>query len=102
MSIECFLHLAVCYSMYDVVLCVPVLPTNGPHITGEKNQYVAGDEVDLTCTSGKSYPASELKWLVNDQEVSLAILLTAFLSQNFDLIHPRKQNSQEAFQLFLM
>ncbi|XP_046680445.1 uncharacterized protein LOC124367556 [Homalodisca vitripennis] len=58
---------------------VVVLPTNGPHITGEKNQYMVGDEIDLTCTSGKSYPPSELKWLVNDQEVT---------SQNHLVVHP--------------
>ncbi|KAG8329748.1 hypothetical protein J6590_080055 [Homalodisca vitripennis] len=56
-----------------------ILPTNGPHITGEKNQYMVGDEIDLTCTSGKSYPPSELKWLVNDQEVT---------SQNHLVVHP--------------
>ncbi|XP_054258525.1 uncharacterized protein LOC128983304 [Macrosteles quadrilineatus] len=49
---------------------VVVLPTNGPHITGERNNYLVGDVINLTCTSGKSYPPSELRWLVNDQEVN--------------------------------
>lgn len=47
-----------------------VLPTNGPQISGERTHYLVGDEIDLNCTSGKSYPASELRWLINDREVT--------------------------------
>jgi hypothetical protein len=46
------------------------LPKDGPHITGEEEQYQVGDEISLNCTSGKSYPASELQWFINDEQVT--------------------------------
>ncbi|XP_073985458.1 uncharacterized protein [Rhodnius prolixus] len=46
------------------------LPNGGPVITGEKKQYYIGDEINLNCTSGKSYPASVLHWFVNEQQVN--------------------------------
>ncbi|XP_039293047.1 cell adhesion molecule 1 [Nilaparvata lugens] len=46
------------------------LPTSGPLITGEEKQYQIGDEINLNCTSGKSFPASVLHWFINDQKVS--------------------------------
>ncbi|XP_014246509.1 uncharacterized protein LOC106664932 [Cimex lectularius] len=45
------------------------LPTNGPHISGEKKQYMIGDQINLNCTSSKSYPASVLDWYINEQLV---------------------------------
>jgi hypothetical protein len=50
-------------------LCSADLPEDGPHITGEEAQYQVGDEMSLNCTSGKSYPASELQWFINDEQV---------------------------------
>lgn len=52
-----------------IVLCSADLPKDGPHITGEEEQYQVGEEVSLNCTSGKSYPASELQWFINDEQV---------------------------------
>jgi hypothetical protein len=46
------------------------LPKDGPHITGEEEQYQVGEELSLNCTSGKSYPASELQWYINDEQVT--------------------------------
>lgn len=46
------------------------MPESGPHISGERKQYVIGDEVSLNCTSGESYPPSVLHWYINDLEVS--------------------------------
>jgi len=46
------------------------LPKDGPHITGEEEQYQVGEEISLNCTSGKSYPASELQWYINDEQVT--------------------------------
>lgn len=51
------------------------LPKDGPHITGEEKQYhQIGDEISLNCTSGKSYPASELQWFINDEQVTVLFL----------------------------
>jgi hypothetical protein len=52
------------------VLCLADLPKDGPHITGEEEQYQVGEEISLNCTSGKSYPASELQWYINDEQVT--------------------------------
>ncbi|XP_049838592.1 uncharacterized protein LOC126284051 isoform X1 [Schistocerca gregaria] len=50
--------------------CVsPALPKDGPHIFGEERLYQVGDEISLNCTSGRSYPASVIKWFINDKEV---------------------------------
>ncbi|CAH0391084.1 unnamed protein product [Bemisia tabaci] len=46
-----------------------VLPRDKPHISGKRQYYQIGDEINLNCTSGKSYPASELHWYINDQKV---------------------------------
>lgn len=48
---------------------VVYLPKEGPHITGEEKLYQVGDEISLNCTSGKSYPASQLQWYINEQPV---------------------------------
>nr|XP_018897727.1 PREDICTED: cell adhesion molecule 2-like [Bemisia tabaci]XP_018897728.1 PREDICTED: cell adhesion molecule 2-like [Bemisia tabaci] len=45
------------------------LPRDKPHISGKRQYYQIGDEINLNCTSGKSYPASELHWYINDQKV---------------------------------
>ena len=52
------------------VFCLADLPKDGPHITGEEEQYQVGEEISLNCTSGKSYPASELQWYINDEQVT--------------------------------
>ncbi|KAG8322733.1 hypothetical protein J6590_018118 [Homalodisca vitripennis] len=61
-----------------------ILPSSGPHITGERSHYMIGDEIDLNCTSGKSYPASELRWLINDQEVTEP----EYLQRHPQIVHP--------------
>ncbi|XKL69502.1 hypothetical protein PGB90_007271 [Kerria lacca] len=48
---------------------VIALPKEGPHIKGEKETYQIGDTINLTCTSGKSHPATKLKWFINDKEI---------------------------------
>ncbi|XP_021937483.1 uncharacterized protein LOC110838519, partial [Zootermopsis nevadensis] len=55
------------------------LPKDGPHITGEEKQYhQIGDEISLNCTSGKSYPASELQWFINDEQVTSPDALVSY------------------------
>lgn len=51
------------------VIIVPALPEDDPEITGMQPQYQIGDEINLNCTSGKSYPASVLQWYINEQLV---------------------------------
>ncbi|XP_065172446.1 uncharacterized protein [Atheta coriaria] len=51
-------------------LAVVSFPRNDPKITGVESQYQIGDEINLNCTSGKSYPASLLHWYINDQPIS--------------------------------
>ncbi|KAJ9587264.1 hypothetical protein L9F63_019213, partial [Diploptera punctata] len=57
------------------------LPKEGPHITGEDRQYQIGDEISLNCTSGKSYPASELQWYINDEQVTSSDSLVTYPHQ---------------------
>ncbi|KAL3275564.1 hypothetical protein HHI36_020320 [Cryptolaemus montrouzieri] len=45
------------------------LPQEDPVITGVEIQYQIGDEINLNCTSGRSYPASILHWYINEQQV---------------------------------
>ncbi|GIY98561.1 uncharacterized protein CEXT_302831 [Caerostris extrusa] len=50
---------------------VVVPPSDGPILMEEKSDYELGDNVSILCNSGKSKPAPELKWYINDQLVSL-------------------------------
>lgn len=44
-------------------------PEEDPQISGVEMQYQIGEEINLNCTSGKSYPASVLHWYINEQQV---------------------------------
>ncbi|KAF8773221.1 hypothetical protein HNY73_015899 [Argiope bruennichi] len=46
---------------------VVVPPSDGPVLMEEKSDYEVGDNVSILCNSGKSKPAPELKWYINDQ-----------------------------------
>ncbi|KFM73119.1 Carcinoembryonic antigen-related cell adhesion molecule 6, partial [Stegodyphus mimosarum] len=46
---------------------VVVPPSDGPVLTEEKSDYEVGDNVSILCNSGKSKPAPDLKWYINDQ-----------------------------------
>ncbi|XP_054285924.1 uncharacterized protein LOC129002270 [Macrosteles quadrilineatus] len=48
---------------------VVALPQDGPEITGEERNYQIGDEINLNCTSAKSFPPARLRWYVNDELV---------------------------------
>ncbi|GFQ64696.1 ig-like domain-containing protein, partial [Trichonephila clavata] len=47
---------------------VPVLPKDGPTISGVKPQYQVGDDVNVTCSAGPSKPAAQLRWYINGHE----------------------------------
>ncbi|XP_063706170.1 putative uncharacterized protein DDB_G0286901 [Culicoides brevitarsis] len=52
------------------MLEVVYLPTRGPTIEGGEKNYDMGDLLNLTCKSGKSYPASKLHWMINNVTVT--------------------------------
>ncbi|XP_022900142.1 uncharacterized protein [Onthophagus taurus] len=54
----------------EALMEVVSLPEEDPIITGMELNYPLGEEIDLNCTSGKSHPASEIHWYVNDIEVA--------------------------------
>jgi len=45
------------------------LPTHGPKIRGGED-LKNSDFLNLTCISGKSYPASKLSWLINNETIT--------------------------------
>lgn len=47
------------------------LPEEKPMVTGMQQKYKIGDSVKVICTSGKSNPASNLTWFINDRPVIL-------------------------------
>ncbi|XP_069164723.1 uncharacterized protein [Procambarus clarkii] len=51
-------------------LMVLDLPDEGPVITGVRRQYLAGEGVDLLCTSHRARPAPHLSFTVNSQPAS--------------------------------
>ncbi|KAL5284689.1 hypothetical protein ACFFRR_006788 [Megaselia abdita] len=46
------------------------LPRDGPHIRGQQFQYQIGEMLSLNCTSGKSHPASNLQWFINEEPLT--------------------------------
>ncbi|KAJ8973789.1 hypothetical protein NQ317_011250, partial [Molorchus minor] len=51
------------------LLCLAALPEDDPVITGVEKQYQIGEEINLNCTSGKSYPTAILHWYINEQQI---------------------------------
>ena len=43
------------------------LPEEGPRISGGRPRYQVGDTVRVNCTSGRSKPAANLKWMINGE-----------------------------------
>lgn len=44
-----------------------MLPNNVPRMTEIKNEYEIGDTLKVNCTSSRSRPRAQVKWLVNNQ-----------------------------------
>ncbi|GIY47492.1 uncharacterized protein CEXT_81541 [Caerostris extrusa] len=57
----------LCADYATSIVVVP--PSDGPVLTEEKSDYEVGDNVSIWCISGKSKPAPDLKWYINDQLV---------------------------------
>ncbi|GFS42401.1 c2-set_2 domain-containing protein [Nephila pilipes] len=53
---------------------VVVPPSDGPILMEEKSDYELGDNVSILCNSGRSKPAPELKWYINDQLVRFFLI----------------------------
>uniref|UniRef100_A0A182VYN7 Ig-like domain-containing protein n=1 Tax=Anopheles minimus TaxID=112268 RepID=A0A182VYN7_9DIPT len=70
-----------------------VLPSNGPHISdSDRKSYQNGETMELNCTSGRSYPASNLQWYLND------VLVT---DPNNIIHYPSVQNPHGLISTFL-
>ncbi|XP_063912347.1 uncharacterized protein LOC135129166 [Zophobas morio] len=48
-------------------MMVVALPEEGPRISGGRPRYQVGDTVRVNCTSGRSKPAANLKWMINGE-----------------------------------
>ncbi|PZC85130.1 hypothetical protein B5X24_HaOG202894 [Helicoverpa armigera] len=55
----------------------PVLPEQGPVLTGLRSRYRLGDRVQVNCTSGRSRPSCQLSWYINSEPVLTSALLPA-------------------------
>lgn len=51
-------------------MCISVLPHRRPQVVGLQEDYRVGDLVALNCTSSRSRPRTQLKWLINNEAVS--------------------------------
>ncbi|XP_053657706.1 uncharacterized protein LOC128706789 [Anopheles marshallii] len=69
------------------------VPKDGPHISdSERKSYHNGETMELNCTSGRSYPASNLQWYLND------VLVT---DPNSIIHYPSVQNQHGLITTFL-
>ncbi|XP_054715459.1 cell adhesion molecule 2-like [Uloborus diversus] len=66
---------------------VVVPPSDGPVLMEEKSDYELGDNVSILCNSGKSKPAPDLKWYINDQ------LAPSSLSDRETVVYPDQLES---------
>ncbi|KYN20144.1 hypothetical protein ALC57_07434 [Trachymyrmex cornetzi] len=57
-------HTAIVYAAMNVV----ELPSEMPSIQGLKRKYRVDDPLRLNCTSGRSKPAANLTWYINDRQ----------------------------------
>ncbi|GIY04329.1 uncharacterized protein CDAR_505561 [Caerostris darwini] len=75
---------------------VVVPPSDGPVLTEEKSDYEVGDNVSIWCISGKSKPAPDLKWYINDQ------LAQSEMSDQELVIYPDQLESSSLALRFLL
>lgn len=77
---------------YLYIYYILALPEEDPIIAGVEPQYLIGEQINLNCTSGKSYPASILHWYINEQQVSFYGLWSCF---NDDMFFIKKPDARE-------
>ncbi|XP_076639522.1 uncharacterized protein LOC143351631 isoform X1 [Colletes latitarsis] len=63
-SADASFHTAIVYATMNVV----ELPSQGPSIHGLRRKYRIDDMLRLNCTSGRSKPAANLTWYINDRQ----------------------------------
>ena len=56
--------------MCQTYFVVPDLPDGKPRITGVKEKYQIGEQLEAMCTSWQSHPAANLTWFINEEPVS--------------------------------
>jgi hypothetical protein len=49
------------------------LPEGDPSLLAEKLKYSLGEKIRANCTSRPSYPAANLTWFVNGQQVKCSL-----------------------------
>lgn len=59
---------------------ISVFPRESPRITGHERAYGMQDQLDVNCSSAKSFPAPDLQWVIDGQKVS------TYLFVRYDLI----------------
>jgi hypothetical protein len=55
--------------LYVTLLLFADLPEGDPTLFAEKHKYSLGEKIRANCTSRASYPAANLTWFVNGQQV---------------------------------
>lgn len=60
---------ALLYVIELMFLQVVIPPIEDPKITGIKHRYRVGDYLKAECKSRQSFPAANLTWFVNGQDV---------------------------------
>jgi len=56
-------------------------------MSGSEMVYAIGDQVNINCTSSKSYPAAELRWYINNQPVSFLVIYVYYFKTGLKFAH---------------
>lgn len=59
---------------YVFYTCTTVLPTSGPKITTDQNEYTVGDEIQANCTSDRSNLDIILNFTINGEPVCIIMV----------------------------
>lgn len=58
--------------IFELFNCVVLaLPKEAPSIEGTHPSHLWGNDLELNCTSPPSYPAADIHWTVNGNQVSV-------------------------------
>ena len=61
------------------IFYITVRPESRPEILGFFDEYTLDKAIDALCTSKRSYPAAQLDFFINDEPVSLGIIVCQIL-----------------------
>ena len=65
--------------IFSLSLSITVRPESRPEILGFFDEYTLDKAIDALCTSKRSYPAAQLDFFINDEPVSLGIIVCQIL-----------------------